>query len=199
MWWQKAAYVASFGLAPHFSSILHQRVNREKYFVLLYDESLNSKMQTKQMDIHVRIWLNNCVTSRFLTSEFMHHATADDLKCFEHATEKINKQNLIKVSMDGPAVNWKFFSSLQESVKALYQCSLIDIESCGLHIVHGAVKHVLEATGWNIDDLLYAFLRLLKDAPARQEDYYKANDNKSPPMPLKFCATRWVENTPVIE
>ena len=76
---------------------------------------------------------------------------------------------------------------------------MIDIRSYGLHIVHGAVKHGLEATGWNIDDILYALFRLLKDAPTRQENYCKTIENKSPPMPLKFCATRWMENAPVIE
>ena len=40
--------------------------------------------------------------------------------------------------------------------------------------------------------------QLLKDSPARREDYVKAVGEDSP-MPLKFCPTRWVENRPVLE
>ena len=93
---------------------------------------MNSKTQTKQMDILVRIWPNNCVNSRFLTSEFMHLATADNLmQCLSMPLKKIKKKNLIQVSMDGPIVNWKFFVSLQELVKALYQCSFFIITGVG--------------------------------------------------------------------
>ena len=42
-------------------------------FVVLFDESLNNKMQEKQMDAHVRFWNDqtNQVTTRYFNSEFL--------------------------------------------------------------------------------------------------------------------------------
>ena len=42
-------------------------------FVVLFDESLNTKMQEKQMDAHVRFWNDqtNQVTTRYFNSEFL--------------------------------------------------------------------------------------------------------------------------------
>lgn len=71
--------------------------------------------------------------------------------------------------------------------------------SCGLHIFYGAFKKGADASNWNVDQFLSNAYWLLKDSPARREDYAKAVGQISPLMPLKFCKTRWVENVPVTE
>ena len=48
-------------------------------FVLLFDESINSKKQCKQMDVHLRYWIGEEVGIRYYHSEFMGHATADNM------------------------------------------------------------------------------------------------------------------------
>ena len=45
---RKAAYCCLFGLAEHFKKLLQDSVSGP--FVVLFDESLNKKMQGKQMD-----------------------------------------------------------------------------------------------------------------------------------------------------
>ena len=51
---QKAGYCCVFGLAEHFKKLLQDSFSRP--FVALFDERLNTKMQEKQMDAHVRFW-----------------------------------------------------------------------------------------------------------------------------------------------
>ena len=53
---KKCAYLICFGLAPHFKQFLKDVVKKEEAYVLLFDESLNSVCQSKQMDIHIRSW-----------------------------------------------------------------------------------------------------------------------------------------------
>ena len=70
----KSGYIAKFGIAPHFVSVLKKKVRDESGYVLLFDESLNKERQEKQMDIHIRTWEGQHVVTSFLTSEFLGHA-----------------------------------------------------------------------------------------------------------------------------
>ena len=53
---KKCAYLICFGLAPHFKQLLKDVVKSEEAYVLMFDESLNSVCQSKQMDIHIHSW-----------------------------------------------------------------------------------------------------------------------------------------------
>ena len=60
------------------------------------------------MDFIVRYFKDGEVKSRYLSSGFLGHTAAKDLKrAFEECTEKLDLKNLIQVSMDVPNVNWK--------------------------------------------------------------------------------------------
>ena len=48
-------------------------------FVIMFDESFNCATKKKQLDLHVRYWDDGQVHSRYLGSQFMGHATANDL------------------------------------------------------------------------------------------------------------------------
>lgn len=68
----------------------------------------------------------------------------------EHFSEKVVESGLpvtsiIQVSMDGPNVNWKFFGKLKKKIDNDYGTSLINIGSCGLHIVHNIFKRGMDA------------------------------------------------------
>ena len=52
----KCRYVACRGLAPTFHDLLLKHISNEEEFVLLFDESHNSKTHSKQMDVHVMAW-----------------------------------------------------------------------------------------------------------------------------------------------
>ena len=67
------------------------------------------------MDFLVRYFSKNEVVSRYLTSSFLGHTKAEDLKRnFEEAMKDLDKKMLAQVSMDGPNVNWKMYDKLVE-------------------------------------------------------------------------------------
>ncbi len=202
---KKAAYMSVFGLAEHFKHMLMDSVKGP--FVILFDESLNHKLQEKQMDIHIRFWDEqlNQVKTRYLTSEFMGHATAAIV--MEHFVKSVfesdlfkkdlNIHDMIQLSMDGPNVNWKFFGDLQDQMKEDHKVGLLNLGSCGLHIVHNSFRTGMSATGWDVPAFLSAIYNLLKDAPARREDFI--NTTSIGILPLKFTSHRWLENVSVCE
>ena len=60
----KCSRLARFGIAPHFKSLLQRDVNQAEAFVLLFDESLNFENQKKQLDVHVRFWQHDQISTR---------------------------------------------------------------------------------------------------------------------------------------
>ena len=91
---------------------------------------------------------------------------------------------LIQLSMDGPSTNWKLLDELSEdrlnSDPALPE--LINVGSCGLHIIHGTFERGAIATGWHIVNLLQSLWYLFPDAPAKKEDYMKVSTSKKIPI-----------------
>ena len=159
-------------------------------YVISFDESLNKVLQKEQMDIIVRFWdkEKNKVSSRYLNSQFLGHTRAADLlQKFREALGKLNLANLIQVSMDC-------------SDRALTDPDLphlINVGSCGLHVVHGAFKYGVTATGWKLDSLLRSLYYMFSDSPARREEYETLTGSST--WPLSFCGTRWLEDVPVAE
>lgn len=109
----------------------------------------------------------------------------------------VNAHEMIQISMDGPAVNWKFYELMQTQIVNDYGKSLINIGSCGLHILHNAFKAGSVAAQWNVSSVLSSLYYLFKDSPARREDYQNAAGTTQ--MPLKFVNHRWLENVPVCQ
>lgn len=185
----KSSYLTVFGLAPYCKSLVMDKIKSAKNgYVLLFDESLNQKTQSKQMDIHVKYWENDIVATRYFTSQFMGHSTAEDMvEVFHQSTEGLAYKNLVQLSMDGPNVNLKFHKLIQTELERDVNPVLLNVGSCGLHILHGAFKKGADATQWNLDQFLSSAYWLLKDSPARRQDYSNAVGQTSPLMPLKFC------------
>lgn len=60
----KSSYICKLGLAPHFKQLLSSKLRGEDY-VLLFDESLNVKTQSKQCDFHIHHWDGDRVMLKF--------------------------------------------------------------------------------------------------------------------------------------
>ena len=123
-------------------------------------------------------------------------------KVLEHFNKGIQDlqpvmKNLLQISMDGPNVNWKFHSMIQKQIEREYNKNLINIGSCGLHILHNAFKAGAVATKWEVSSFLSSLYHLFKDSPARREDFKNATGSAT--LPLKFVSHRWMENVPVCE
>lgn len=194
----KARYLATFGLGPYFKLLMKQKIKDADAYVLLFDESLNKSMKMKQLDIHARIFDNDIVTTRYVGSEFMGHATADDLHDrLWPIIQDFGTSNLLQLSMDGPNVNWKLFDLLCADMRK--ECpgkTLLNIGSCGMHVMHNAFRSGCEGSEWNIEEILCSMHRLFKDSPARSDDFEQLT--KSSTFPKQFCRHRWLENITVM-
>lgn len=152
------------------------------------------------MDLIVSFWSKslNQVCTRYLNSVFLGHARASDLiEKFREGVSDLDLNKLLQISMDGPSVNLKFLRVIREDLLAENGCDLLDLGSCGLHVVHGAFRRGHDATDWNLNDTFKAFYQLFKGSPARRSDYIAITGCEI--FPRKFCQIRWVENVAVAE
>ena len=97
---------------------------------------------------------------------------------------------MLQVPMDGPAINSKFFDALINYRSKCELPQLINIGSCSLHTVHGALKTAVESTSLNIKQILH-------ESPARREVFVSVTGTNK--YPLFFCSTRWVESKSVTD
>ena len=110
----KLSYLICFGIAPYFKQQLLNELKEAQCFVISFDESLNTELHEEQMDFVVRFFNKDRVTCRYLTSVFLGHTHADDLKKFEEGIKDLEKKIMLQISMDGPNVNWKLYDSIVE-------------------------------------------------------------------------------------
>ena len=74
---------------------------------------------------------------------------------------------LIQISIDGPNVNWNVLS-LHSSYREKNEFSrLINIGSCGLHVLHGALQTGIMETDWEVNKVLHAMWKIFDESPTR--------------------------------
>ena len=133
---KKCAYVVCivcYGLAPFYVQQLTDKTKLLDCFVLLFDESLNKFMQTKQLDIHVRSFdvTQNAVSTHYLTSAFLGHATAALMaEAFMQTCHSLNLTIMIQLSMDGSNVNWSFYTKLRCMRRMARDWSTLTVAAC---------------------------------------------------------------------
>ena len=54
--------------------------------------------------------------------------------------EEVDQSKMCQISMDRPSANWKFFNSVTKKREEDELPALINIGSCGLHVIHGALN-----------------------------------------------------------
>nr|XP_037269779.1 uncharacterized protein LOC119161427 [Rhipicephalus microplus] len=197
---RKSAYVVYHGLRPFFLSCLQRELEQSDGYTVLFDGSLNDYLQRKQMDIHVCYWssMPERLTTRFYTSVFVGHSTAEDLQeKLLGALEDLPLARAVQLSMDGPNVNLKCFRGMQEYLQQNHQVQCWDLGTCGLHTIHNAYRAGVLASKWGLENLLSSLSAIFHDAPARREDFSTVTGQVT--FPLNFAPHRWVENVPVIE
>ena len=77
---RKRSYLTAFGIARVFADMLSSKVKETSDFVLLFDENLNQDLQSKRLDVHIRLWDAGRVSTPYCTSDFLGHAAADILQ-----------------------------------------------------------------------------------------------------------------------
>ena len=189
----KLSYMINFGLGPHFENILLEAINKSSWYSVSFDESYNDIINKSQMDIVVRYIFNNRVVSQYLTTKFLGHTTAEDLKeSLLSALQNLNQSKLVQISMDGPNSNWSMYRKIKDYRKEKDLSELVNIGSCSLHIAHRAFELGADATKWKLDDILKSLHKLFKKAGGRRTDYNSITGSNL--LPYSFCKTRWLDD-----
>ena len=192
----KIGYTINYGIAPHLNQLLIDDISKSPFFVCGFDESLNKVSHRGQMDVHVRFWMDDTVMTRYLTSQFLGHATAPELlKALETSLKNLDTSKLVQISMDGPNVNHAAFRLMKEARE--HDTEFLEIGTCSLHIVDGALRHADKVI--KIMRFLRCCWEVFKNLPSRRADYLHYAVTNNPKLPPKYCATRWVENVRVAE
>ena len=191
-------YLICHGIAPYLQTCVRGKI-RDQQYVLMFGESYNKFMKSKQMDILVRFWDVDNVVSRYYDSKFMRHARASDIyDCNHNSVESgLEYKNIVQLLMDGPNVTWSFRNKFEANKRDNFNSGLVNIGSCSQHKIHNAFKGGAKKSGWQIPQFLKALHTLCHETPARREDYETVTS--SDVFPLKYCAHRWVENVLVVE
>lgn len=158
-------------------------------------------MQSKLMDQYPSVLFGMvlgqsdqpCQFTLFQFSIYGHATAGDILEMFQAAIGELKIGKLIQVTMDGPAVNWKFLDSLDTCLRDDCKARvLLELGSCGLHVIHGSLQTGHKASTWDVNASLRALYSLFKDSPATRADYIALTGSAK--FPKKFCQVRWVEN-----
>ena len=193
----KFGYVI-YGIADYFKDKLTSAINDSPYFSVSFDESLNTVVQKCQMDIVIKYWdvKKSTAASRYFTSKFMGHSTAEHLKTtFLSVLDELDYGKMVQISMDGPSVNHSFYKKIVAHREMTENPPLFDTGSCNLHVMHNGFKVGAKKTGWNLKEAMSSSYNLLNDSPARREDY--TSHTGSTDFPKLPCTTRWTEDVPV--
>lgn len=195
----KASYSIVYGLAPYFKNKLINDIKKCDFFVVGFDETLNKFAQKQQLDIIVRFWDTNKdqVSSRYLTSAFLSSSTATDLfNALKESLGSLGVKKIIQLSMDGPNVNFKLLQLLKKELEEeIGGHQLLELGSCGLHVVNNAFKAGIKTTKWNVVGFLKSIYYLFKDSPKRRGIYISVSGTSD--FPKKVCYVRWLENSVV--
>ena len=167
------SYVTIFCLFPYFSAQLLDQAKECDWFVISFDETFNRVLHKEQMDVVIKFFCdtNGIAKTRYLSSQFMGRATAHDIQVnLQSALKDFDLRKLVQVSMDGPSTNIKFLKEFVQDRSVTYPNApdLIDIGVCSLHVLHGAFRTGIKATGWKIPELLRALNGLFAETFARR-------------------------------
>ena len=89
-------------------------------------------------------------------------------------------------------MNWCFYDKVVKNREEMELHQLINIGSCGLHIIHDSFKTHIEVADWDIKATAKDAFQILHNSPAARADYISVSGSNL--FPLFFCATCWVED-----
>ena len=148
----------TYSLAPFLHSLLLQKISLP-HQVVSFDESLNNSVQAEQMDLLICYWDNDAdrVCTCCMGSEFMGCSTTDNVhETFQNGISEVDESQVMQVSFDGPNVNLTFFKKYASMEEEKELDPLMDLGTCGLHVVHSSMKAGAKVSEWELQKLLKA-------------------------------------------
>ena len=194
----KCGYYINYGIAPFLKSKIENAIKMSPFFTLMFDESLNSYLQNEQMDLQMRFWSEELckVETKYFESKFLNRANSETIcEALVETLKTFDESKMLMLAMDGPSTNWAVVDKLTSHREQNDMKSLMDVGSCGLHVIHGAFQVGVESTNWELNKIFQAMWKILHDSCARRDIYKTVN--RTDLFPLPFCKTRWVEDEKV--
>ena len=78
---------------------------------------------------------------------------------------------MFQISMHGISTNSMFLDDLNKDTIYSEMPELTKIESCSLHVIHGAFETAIQSFTWNIKESLKGCSQSLHESPARRQNY----------------------------
>ena len=106
------------------------------------------------MDIQIRYWdeTSNLACTRYFDSEFMYRPNANNLfDALNNGLKDFHLNRMIHLSMDGPNTNWLVLNLFQKDRHEKERAPLVNLQSCGLHVVSGALQTGIKSTNWDLE------------------------------------------------
>ena len=104
--------------------------------------------------------------SRYFSSAFLSHATAEDLKTnFEKSVATFPLTKRLQIPTKGSYINQRFYSQFFEHVMIMIIQSLLDIGLCGFRVLHSAFQRGNRFVGQKLNETVRAVYRLYKGSP----------------------------------
>ena len=119
-------------------------------------------------------------------------STTDNVhETFQNEISEVDESQVMQVSFDGPNVNLTFFKKYASTEEEKELDPLMDLGTCGLHVVHSSMKAGAKVSEWELQKLLKAMWQFIHDTPAKQEMY---ENKESIDYPAKFFSHHWCKN-----
>ncbi|XP_055307211.1 uncharacterized protein LOC129571437 [Sitodiplosis mosellana] len=194
----KATYILNFALGPYFYKKVIKDINRQLYFTLLFDETVNSANK-KELQIRIRYFSNSLqrAVTRHLQTFYLGTATAKIIvskliQAINDANLSIN--NLLMLGMDGPKTNDLVKTTINNELLVNRKVNLFDIGSCNLHVVHNSFSKGLKACGDKLTGLIIQTFNWFDGFPARREKFENVCKQKEIECKLliKHVDIRWL-------
>ena len=90
-------------------------------------------------------------------SVFTGCSTTDNVhETFQNGISEVDESQVMQVSFDGPNVNLTFFKKYASMEEEKELDPLMDVGTCGLHVVHNSMKAGAKVSEWELHKLLKA-------------------------------------------
>ena len=121
------------------------------------------------MDITLRYFNaeSGLVETRYFDSQYISNSNSINLHdSLLESLASLDVGKVLQISMDGPNVNWDVLKKHIQFREGKEFPKLINIGSCGLHILHGALQTGTLKTGWEVNKVLHGMWKIFDESPA---------------------------------
>lgn len=201
----KATYILNFALGPYFYKKKVDDINKQLYYTLLYDETVNNANQ-KELQICIRYFSdsNQRSVTRHLQTFNLGTATAKIIvaKVMRALNEaSLSIKYLLMLGSDGPKTNDLVRTTISNELLQNRRVQLLDIGSCNLHVVHNSFSKGLKVHGDKVADLITQTFNWFNGNPARREKFETVCKQKEIECKslVKHVDARWLTLKPAAE